>query len=108
MLKHLESAGIRLMKEKCAFLLPMVEYLGHKISEKKDFTLLKRRWGPLLKAPPPPPPSEYFAAKGIFGFAELLWNISAQPGCTQLALLYKPSTQACFLEMGTTVARILP
>ena len=32
-LTRLESAGIRLKRDECAFLLPAVEYLGHKISK---------------------------------------------------------------------------
>ena len=32
-LSRLEQAGIHLKKDKCAFLLPQVEYLGHQISQ---------------------------------------------------------------------------
>ena len=34
MLEWLEAAGIRLKREKYAFMLPEVEYLGHRISSK--------------------------------------------------------------------------
>ena len=33
-LTYLEKAGIRLKKDKCAFMLPLVEYLDHTISAK--------------------------------------------------------------------------
>ena len=31
-LERLTSAGVRLKREKCAFMIPEVEYLGHRIS----------------------------------------------------------------------------
>ena len=33
-LNRLETAGLRLKRNKCAFLLPSVEYLGHKMPAK--------------------------------------------------------------------------
>ena len=33
-LEKLEEAGVRLKKSKCHFMLPSIEYLGHKISDK--------------------------------------------------------------------------
>ena len=33
-LERLESAGIRLKRQKCSFMIPEVEYLGHSVSEK--------------------------------------------------------------------------
>ena len=42
-LQHLEQAGLRLKREKCFFMLPSVEYLGYKISEKGLHNQLMQR-----------------------------------------------------------------
>ena len=51
-LERLESAGIRLKREKCAFMLPKVEYLGHAISA-RGLQPLASKVRAIADAPPP-------------------------------------------------------
>ena len=47
---RLEKHGIRLKQEKCCFLLPKVEYLGHQISE-EGIQPLANKVSAIIKAP---------------------------------------------------------
>ena len=49
---RLEKHGIRLKQEKCCFLLPRVEYLGHQISE-EGIKPLANKVSAIIKAPTP-------------------------------------------------------
>ena len=51
-LERLESAGIRLKREKCSFMIPKVEYFGHTISE-KGMQPMSERVRPTRDAPRP-------------------------------------------------------
>ena len=51
-LTRLEDAGLRLKQSKCAFLLPSVDYLGHKISE-KGLQPTEEKVRAIKEAPPP-------------------------------------------------------
>jgi len=51
-LSCLEQAGMHLKKDKCAFLLPEVEYLGYQIS-KKGLYSTKEKVGAIVEAPAP-------------------------------------------------------
>ena len=51
-LSRLEEAGLRLKRSKCAFMLPSVEYLGHKISA-KGLQPTREKVRAVNEAPPP-------------------------------------------------------
>ena len=51
-LKRLESAGMKLKREKCAYLLPSVEYLGHTISE-EGLRTAESKVDAIVRAPAP-------------------------------------------------------
>lgn len=56
-LRRLAEAGVRLKREKCAFLLPSVDYLGHTISAEGLCTSDNKVMG-IVKAPAPRDVSE--------------------------------------------------
>ena len=51
-LTRLEEAGVRLKRDKCSFLLPSVEFLGHRISSKGIQPMLEKVEA-IHKAPEP-------------------------------------------------------
>ena len=69
-LRRLEKAGARLKREKCQFMLPMVEYLGHRISadglQPTDSKIKALKDAPI--------PSNVSQLKAFLGL-ELLWEV---------------------------------
>ena len=65
-LKRLEAAGVRLKEEKCAFLLPDMEYLGHKIS-RKGLQPTQEKIRVIIDAPLPKDISQLKSFLGIMG-----------------------------------------
>ena len=83
-LEKLEEAGVRLKRSKCHFMLPSVEYLGHKISD-KGIQSTEAKIHAIVKAPTPNNVSQLKAFLGMLNYyAKFLFNISSR-----LALLYK-------------------
>ena len=83
-LGRLEKAGMRLKQSKCQFMLPAVEYLGHKISE-KDLQPMEGKVRAIAEAPAPQNVSQLKAFLGMLNYyAKFLPNISSR-----LAPLYK-------------------
>ena len=67
-LSRLEQAGMRLKKNKCAFLLPQVDYLEHRISH-SGLHPTEEKVRVIVEAPVPHNVSQL---KSFFGDAELL------------------------------------
>ena len=83
-LKRLENAGMRLKRSKCEFMLPAVEYLGHKISD-KGLQPTEGKIRAIIEALAPQNVSQLKAFLGMLNYyAKFLPNISSR-----LALLYK-------------------
>ena len=83
-LGRLEKAGMRLKQSKCQFMLPAVEYLGHKISE-KGLQRMEGKVRAVAEAPAPQNVSQLKAFLGMLNYyAKFLPNISSR-----LAPLYK-------------------
>ena len=83
-LSRLEAAGIRLKREKCEFMLPQVEYLGHRISASGlQPTLEKVR--AITAAPTPADVSQLKSYLGLLNYySKFLPNLA-----TELAPLYE-------------------
>ena len=83
-LKRLEAAGMRLKRNKCSFLLPQVEYLGHQISE-KGLQPTKEKVRAIVDAPAPRNVSQLKSFLGMLNYySKFLPNLS-----TRLAPLYR-------------------
>ena len=95
-LKRLESAGMRLKRSRCEFMLPSVEYLGHKISD-KGLQPTEGKIRAIVEAPVPQNVSQLKAFLGMLNYyAKFLPNISSR-----LAPLYKLLQKAVTWSWGT-------
>ena len=63
-LEKLEEADVRLKKSKCHFMLPSIEYLGHKISD-KGIQPTEEKVRAIVKAPAPNNVTQLKAFLGI-------------------------------------------
>ena len=66
-LKRLKEAGLKLKKDKCAYLLPSVDYLGHTISAEGLQTSESKVSG-IVKAPTPKNVSELRSFLGLVNY----------------------------------------
>ena len=66
-LARLEKAGIRLKKDKCKFLLPSVEYLGHIISH-KGLQPTPNKIKPIVEAPTPKDVTQLRSILGLVNY----------------------------------------
>jgi len=83
-LMKLEEAGIRLKYNKCSFMLPSLEYLGHKISA-KGLQPTSEKVKAIHEAPAPKDVSQLKSFLGLLNYyCKFLPNLS-----TTLAPLYK-------------------
>ena len=82
-LSRLEQTGMHLKKDKCAFLLPQVEYLGHQISQ-KGLHPTKEKVRAIVEAPAPQNVTQLKSFLGMLNYyGKFLPNLS-----TMLAPLY--------------------
>ena len=76
-LTRLEQAGMHLRKDKCAFLLPQVEYLGHQISQ-SGLHPTKEKVRAIVEAPAPQNVSQLKSFLGVFNYySTFLPNLSS-------------------------------
>ena len=95
-LSCLEQAGMHLKKDKCAFLLPQVEYLGHQISQ-KGLHPTKDKVRAIVEAPAPCNVTQLKSFLGMLNYYnKLLPNLS-----TLLAPLYSLLHERTEWQWGT-------
>ena len=83
-LTRLETQGLRVRRSKCAFLVPSVEYLGHKISE-KGLEPLQDKVEAIMDTPPPRDVAQLRSFLGLINYyGKFLPNLSST-----LAPLYR-------------------
>ena len=70
-LKRLESAGLRLRKNKCVFMEPQVTYLGHKVS-KEGIQPLDDKVEAITNAPAPKNVSELKSYLGMINYYQIV------------------------------------
>ena len=66
-LRRLKEAGMKLKKEKCAYLLPSVEYLGHTISA-EGLRTADSKVEAIVKAPAPRNVAELYSFLGLVNY----------------------------------------
>ena len=77
-LEKLEATGVRLKRPKCHFMLPSVEYLGHKISD-EGIQPTEAKIRAIVTAPAPNNVSQLKAFLGMLNYyAKFLPNISSR------------------------------
>ena len=83
-LSRLERAGLRLKRSKCAFMLPSIEYLGHRISA-EGLQPTQEKVRAILEAPAPTSVPQLRSFLGVLNYyAKFLPNLSSM-----LAPLYR-------------------
>ena len=89
-LTRLQDAGLRLKREKCAFMLPSVEYLGHSISA-EGVRPTKEKIRAIMEAPAPGNVSQLRSFLGLINYyGKFLPNLSST-----LAPLYRLLQKEC-------------
>ena len=95
-LSHLEQAGMRLKKNKCAFLLLQVDYLGHRISH-SGLHPTEEKVRAIVEAPVPHNVSQLKSFLGMLNYySKFLSNLS-----TVLAPLYNLLQKNAVWQWGT-------
>ncbi len=98
--KRLSDAGARLKKQKCAFMLPEVEYLGHQLSAQGLRPTQAKVWA-IVDAPAPLNVTQLRSFLGLINYySKFLPNLS-----TQLAPLYDLLQKRVNWSWGATQER---